>query len=156
MLASADLSAVGTLKAGVRTRCMLGPIIRPSREASSLAAAMLVVVQALTGLAFLLVLISEQADKNFLWAIGAVFLLAGILFWLSFKPVTVLKDSMSWVRSRRARPEPADFTIARREAALARFGTNAPPSLEELRDQREHSSNNWVPARGRGLGGRRD
>ncbi len=128
---------------------MLGPFLRPSRESSSLAAAMLVLVQALTGLAFILVIISEQADKNFLWAIGAVFLLAGILFWLSFKPVSMLKDTMSWVQSRRARPEPMDFTIARREAALARFGTNAPPSLDELREQRQTSTNNWVPSRSR-------
>jgi hypothetical protein len=128
---------------------MFGPFVRPSREASSLAAAMLVVVQALTGLAFILVIMSEQADTNFLWAIGAVFLLAGFLFWLSFKPVSKLKDTMAWVRSRRARPDPFDFTIARREAAMARFGTNAPPSLEELRVQRETSVNNWVPSRTR-------
>lgn len=110
---------------------------------------MLVVVQALTGLAFLLVIITEEADNNFLWAIGGVFLLAGLLFWLSFKPVSVLKDTMSWVQSRRARPETADFTIARREAAMARFGTNAPPSLDELREQRDQSNNNWVPSRER-------
>jgi len=110
---------------------------------------MLVLVQALTGLAFVLVLLSGNPDKSFLWAVGALFLMAGILFWLSFKPVSVLKDTMSWVRSRGARPEELDFTVARREAALAKFGTNEPPSLEELRVQRETSTNNWVPARGR-------
>jgi len=107
---------------------------------------MLVLVQALTGVAFLLVIISEQADKNFLWAIGGVFLLAGLLCWLSYNPVSLMKDTMSWVQSRRARPEPVDFTLSRREAAMARFGTNAPPSLEELREQRETGGNNWVPS----------
>jgi hypothetical protein len=126
---------------------MFGPFIRPSREASSLAAAMLVLVQALTGLAFLLVIFSERADRNFLWAIGGLFVLAGFLFWLSFKPVSKLKDTMAWVASRRARPEPFDFTIARREAAIAKFGTNAPPSLEDLREERATSVNNWVPSR---------
>ncbi|HVJ66930.1 MAG TPA: hypothetical protein VM510_03040 [Caulifigura sp.] len=110
---------------------------------------MLVLVQALTGLAFVLVILSANADQNFLWAIGAVFVLAAVLFWLSFKPVSKLKDTMSWVRSRGARPEPVDFTIVRREAAMARFGTNEPPSLEELREQRQTSSNNWIPAPGR-------
>ena len=126
---------------------MFGPFIRPSREASSLALAMLVLVQALTGLAFLLVLFSEHADRNFLWAIGAVLALAAFLFWLSFKPVSKLKDTMAWVASRKARPEPLDFTIARREAALAKFGTNAPPTLEDLREEREGSVNNLVPSR---------
>ncbi len=104
---------------------MLGPFLRPSREASSLAASMLVLVQALTGAAFLIALTSEKADVNFLWAIGVLFVLAALLFWLSFKPVTLLKDTMSWVRSRRARPENLDFSLTRREAAIARFGTNA-------------------------------
>jgi len=126
---------------------MFGPFVRPSREASSLAAAMLVLVQALTGLAFLLVILSESADRDFLWAIGGVFLLAGLLFWLTFKPVSVLRDTMSWVQNRRARPAQVDFTIRRREAAMARFGTNAPPTLEELREQRETGGNNWVPSR---------
>lgn len=128
---------------------MLGPFLRPSREASNLAAAMLVMVQALTGLAFVLVMLSGNPDRSFLWAVGALFLMAGMLFWLSFKPVSVLKDTMSWVRGRRARPEELDFTVARREAAMAKFGTNEPPSLEELRVERETSTNNWVPARGR-------
>ena len=125
---------------------MFGPFLRPSREASSLALSMLVLVQALTGVAFLLVLFSENADRNFLWAIGAVLALFAFLFWLSFKPVSKL-DTLAWVRSRKARPEPLDFTIARREAAIAKFGTNAPPSLEELREEREGSVNNWVPSR---------
>jgi hypothetical protein len=128
---------------------MLGPFLRPSREASSLAAAMLVVVQALTGVAFLLVLLSQNPDKNFLWAIGGVFLLAGLLFWLSFKPVSRLRDGMSWVLSRHSRPEPVDFRLTRREAAIARFGTNRPPTLDELREQRETSTNNWVPSQTR-------
>ena len=54
---------------------------------------------------------------------------------------------MSWVQSRGARPESMDITIARREAAIARFGTNAPPSPDELREQRDGSNNNWVPSR---------
>jgi len=126
---------------------MFGPFLRPSREASSLALAMLVLVQALTGLAFLLVIFSENADRNFLWAIGGLLVLFAFLFWLSFKPVSKLKDTMAWVASRKARPEALDFTIARREAAMARFGTNAPPSLEELREERDGSVNNWVPSR---------
>jgi hypothetical protein len=128
---------------------MFGPFIRPSREASSLALAMLVLVQALTGFAFLLVLFSEAPDRNFLWAIGALLALFAFLFWLSFKPVSKLKDTMAWVASRKARPEPLDFTIARREAAIARFGTNAPPTLQDLREEREGSVNNWVPSRAR-------
>jgi hypothetical protein len=128
---------------------MFGPFVRPSREASSLALAMLVLVQALTGLAFLLVVFSESPDRNFLWAIGAVLALFAFLFWLSFKPVSKLKDTMAWVASRKARPEPLDFTLARREAAMARFGTNAPPSLADLREQRDSSVNNWVPSRTR-------
>jgi len=128
---------------------MFGPFLRPSREASSLALAMLVLVQALTGLAFLLVLFSETPDRNFLWAIGAILALFALLFWLSFKPVSKLKDTMAWVASRKARPEALDFAITRREAAIAKFGTNAPPSLEELREEREGSVNNWVPSRTR-------
>ena len=128
---------------------MFGPFVRPSREASSLALAMLVLVQALTGLAFLLVLFSEAPDRNFLWAIGGVLALFACLFWLSFKPVSKLKDTMAWVASRKARPEPLDFTLARREAAIAKFGTNAPPSLQDLREEREGSVNNWVPSRSR-------
>lgn len=128
---------------------MFGPFLRPSREASSLAASMLVVVQAFTGLAFILLILSDQPDQNFLWAVGGVFLLAGILFWLSFKPVSILRDTMSWAKSRGARPEPVDFTMARRESAIARFGTNAPPSLDDLREQRDSSNNNWVPSRER-------
>ena len=126
---------------------MFGPFLRPSREASSLALAMLVLVQALTGLAFLLVLFSEAPDRNFLWAIAAILALFAFLFWLSFKPVSKLKDTMAWVASRKARPEPLDFTIARREAAMAKFGTNAPPTLQDLREEREGSVNNWVPSR---------
>jgi hypothetical protein len=108
---------------------------------------MLVVVQAFTGIAFLLVLTSERADTNFLWAAGGVFLLAALLCWLTFRPASLLKDAMSWVVSRHARPDHVEFNLARREAAIKRFGTNAPPTLDEVREQREGSTNNWVPSR---------
>jgi hypothetical protein len=126
---------------------MLRPFHRPDRQASSLAAAMLVMVQAVTGVAFVLVLVAEDPDKAFLLIAGGVFLLAVVGAWLYARPASLLADTMSWVLSRKARPDRIDYQMSRRPVSFRRFGTNTPPSVDQIRDLKSGTTNNWVPSR---------
>lgn len=128
---------------------MLRPFHRPDRQASSLAAAMLVLVQAVTGVAFVLVLVADDPDKAFLFIAGGIFALTLICAWLYARPASLLADTMSWVLSRKARPERVDYQASRKPVSFRRFGTNTPPSVDQIRDLKSGTTNNWVPSRTR-------
>ncbi|MBX3444090.1 MAG: hypothetical protein KF774_16925 [Planctomyces sp.] len=123
------------------------PIHRPDRHSSSIAAAMLVLLQAAVGAAFVLVLVTDAPDRTFLLVGGAILVGAGAFIWLLSRHAGGLKDSMLWVFSRKARPEPLDYAISRRPVSFRRFGTNAPPSVDQIRDLKSGTTNNWVPSR---------
>jgi hypothetical protein len=120
---------------------------RPSKEASSTAAAMLVLIQAITGVAFVLVLLAGDPDRTFLVVACTVFGLAMIWIWLASRPGLLLRDTMSWVFSRKARPERVDYRLSRKPVSFRRFGTNQPPSVEQVRDLKCGTTNNWAPSR---------
>jgi hypothetical protein len=108
---------------------------------------MLVMVQAVTGVAFVLVLIADDPDKAFLLIAGGIFLLAVVGAWLYSRPASLLSDTMSWVLSRKARPDRVDYLMARKPVSFRRFGTNTPPSVDQIRDLKSGTTNNWVPSR---------
>jgi hypothetical protein len=124
---------------------MLRHFQRPDRHSSSIAAAMLILVEAVTGVAFVLLLVSPSPDRTFLIIAAAVLLLAIVVGWLYGRPVSILSETMSWVMSRKARPERVDYTLSQRPVSFRRFGTKTPPSVDQIRDLKS-GTNNWVPS----------
>lgn len=124
---------------------MLRPFHRPDRNASSIAAAMLVLVEAATGVAFVLVLVSDNPDLTFTLIAAGVLLISLLSIWLYNRPAVRLVDTMSWVFSRKARPERVDYQLSRKPVSFRRFGTKTPPSVDQIRDIKA-GTNNWVPS----------
>lgn len=125
---------------------MLRPFQRPSRQSSSIAAAMLILVEAATGIAFVLLLVSPSPDRMFLIIAGALLILALLVAWLYRRPSSLLAETMSWVMSRKARPERTDYDLSRKPVSFRRFGTRTPPSVDQIRDLKSGTTNNWVPS----------
>jgi hypothetical protein len=108
---------------------------------------MFVLVQALTGIAFVLVLIASDAEVSFAVVGGIVLAFAFVLIWAFSRPGLLLRDSMNWVFSRKARPERVDYDLSRKPVSFRRYGTNTPPSVDVIRDLKSGTTNNWVPSR---------
>jgi hypothetical protein len=125
---------------------MLRPFQRPSRQSSSIAAAMLILVEAATGVAFVLLRGAPRPDRMFLLIAAAMLLLAILVGWLYGRPVSILSETMSWVMSRKARPERMDYELSRKPVSFRRFGTKTPPSVDQIRDLKSGTTNNWVPS----------
>jgi hypothetical protein len=125
---------------------MLPSFQRPSRQSSSIAAAMLILVEAATGIAFVLLLVSPRPDRMFLIIAGVLLVLALLVAWLYRRPSSLLAETMSWVMSRKARPERTDYDLSRKPVSFRRFGTRTPPSVDQIRDLKSGSTSSWVPS----------
>lgn len=118
---------------------------RPDRRAGPLLASAMVIF--LGGLGVAIVAAAGGSDPIAVLIIfGCVI---GIVLCLSLfgraAPSQTLGRLYGWVTSKEARPAMDYVPKTTREKAI-RYGTNAPPSADEVRDLKE-GLNNWVPGR---------
>ena len=118
---------------------------QPNRVAAPLLATCFVILGgalACTGMT-----LAFSADPTIpLMVIGGVTAGLGLLAILfRERPAVRSRSVMSWVFSRNARPAQVNYRPAIRKPRWQQFGTNAPPSLDEIRDLKD-SERNWVPS----------
>lgn len=81
-------------------------------------------------------------------ALGIFFIglaLIGMMLWLLRATPEMGASMYDWVKSRRSRPAPLAYEPELRAAASKRFGTNAPPTIDQVRDLKD-GLNTWVPS----------
>jgi hypothetical protein len=86
----------------------------------------------------------RQPGMVWLIAIGGAILSLLIVWLLRDRPDGSLRDSFAWL-SRKPREASIDYQPQVKRPDRVRYGTNRPPTAEELRDMKE-GDRNWVPS----------
>ncbi|MEW4528879.1 hypothetical protein [Maioricimonas sp. JC845] len=118
---------------------------RPSRVAAPLLATTFVILGgaiACTGV----VLVFSREPAVPLMIVGGIAVGLGLMAVLfRERPTGGSRSVMSWVFSRNARPAHVDYRPVIRKPRWQQFGTNAPPSPDEIRELKD-TDRNWVPS----------
>jgi hypothetical protein len=85
-------------------------------------------------------------DPGTVWLVaGGGFLFILLMVWLlRDRPQGTLRESFSWMSRRSSEPS-VDYEPRVIKAERSRYGTNRPPTAEEIRDLKE-GDRNWVPS----------
>ncbi|SFI76205.1 hypothetical protein [Planctomicrobium piriforme] len=123
--------------------------VRPDRRAGPLLASTLVMLLGAVGASA--VIAGSGGDPYiglliFLGVIGAALIFGYVM---RSTPSTTLTSRFGWLASKDARP--ADDYLPRAMRIKRSYGTNHPPTVEEVKDLKG-SVNNWVPAKGASSG----
>ena len=124
---------------------MSGYKYRYERNSGGLFASTVVLTVALFGALFV-GLVANPNQPAIVWIIGAAGLLAlMLLVWLlRDRPNSSLRDSFGWL-SRRSKEQTLDYDPQLIKSGPQKFGTNLPPSVEEIRELKD-TDRNWVPS----------
>ena len=118
----------------------------PNRRAGSLLATFIVMFLGTFGSAVMVA--GAGGDPSIVFTVfGSIGGICIAIIWLSRDASHALSDAYSWVASRKAKP--SDAYIPRPRAHQRVYGTNAPPTVDDLRDAKE-SGRTWVPNRASG------
>lgn len=103
----------------------------------------------LTIFVFGLIIVGSVAfprDPGTVWAVaGGGFLLILLLVWLlRDRPQGSLRERFNWL-SRPPAEAPLDYQPEVKRPERVRYGTNRPPTADEIRDLKE-GDRNWVPS----------
>jgi hypothetical protein len=85
-------------------------------------------------------------DSGMVWLMaiaGSLFTLL-VVWLLRDRPEGSLRESFAWL-SRKPAEAPVDYEPKVKRAERVRYGTNRPPTAEELRDLKD-GDRNWVPS----------
>lgn len=127
---------------------MVGRKNNSGRTAASLLATCYVFACGVLVCAFISFAFSHDPRRPLLWG-GAISLCGFLLLSLLFRrrENRWLEGGYYWLLGRRPDESP-EYTPRLIKPKIERFGTNAPPTVEQLRETAEqHSLNTWVPAK---------
>lgn len=118
---------------------------RSDRNSGGLFASTVVLTVALFGALFV-GMVSNPNQPAIVWIIGASGLLGllGLVWLLRDRPNSRLRDSFGWL-SRRTKEQTLDYDPQLIKSGPQKFGTNLPPSVEEIRELKD-TDRNWVPS----------
>lgn len=118
---------------------------RSERNSGGLFASTVVLTIALFGALFV-GMVSNPNQPGIVWIVGAAGLLGlMLLVWLlRDRPHSSLRDSFGWL-SRRTKEQTLEYDPQLIKSGPQKFGTNLPPSVEEIRELKDNDRN-WVPS----------
>ncbi len=118
---------------------------RSDRNSGGLFASTVVLTVALFGALFVGML-SNPDQPAIVWiAGGGGLLFLFVLVWLlRDRPNSGLRDSFGWL-SRRTKEQSVDYDPQLIKSGPQRFGTNLPPTADEIRELKD-GDRNWVPS----------
>jgi len=125
---------------------MSDPIPNHSRVAGSIMASILVLMVGMVGVCAVAFMVNpEQAPTSLLVVFGSLALF--ILLVLGVMPrVSLPTGNVAWFNRRKAREEYLGYDPKLDKPVVQRFGTNAPPTVEEVRELKD-TNRTWVPSR---------
>lgn len=118
---------------------------RSSRNSGGLFASTVVLTIAIFG-GIVVGSVAFPRDSGTVWLVaiaGSLFTLL-IVWLLRDRPAGSLRESFAWL-SRKPAEAPVDYEPKAKRAERVRYGTNRPPTAEELRDLKD-GDRNWVPS----------
>ncbi|MFG0334332.1 MAG: hypothetical protein ACF8TS_13285 [Maioricimonas sp. JB049] len=118
---------------------------QPSRVAAPLLATTFVILGGAVACTGVVLVFSSDPAVPLMIVGGIVFGLGLLTVLFRERPAEGSRSVMSWVFSRSARPAQIDYRPLLRKPRWQKFGTNAPPSLAEIRDLKD-TDRNWVPS----------
>jgi hypothetical protein len=121
---------------------------RTDRNAGGLLASTIVLTVAFLG-ALMVALLAFPRDPRIPWLIGGGIVLFILLFvWLlRDRPANSMRDSFGWLMGRKRVKLYPEYEPRLIKGDPHRYGTNHPPTLDEIREVKDEStSRNWVPS----------
>ncbi len=119
----------------------------PNRNFAPLLATFCVLVGGVIACAAIVLAAGEFHPRPILIAAGSMVGLIILIWLLRDRPEARKRDWYAWVKHRNARPARSVYEI-RKTRAPVEYGTNAPPTLDDLREARENIKT-WVPSNSR-------
>lgn len=117
----------------------------PGRTAATLFATTFVFLGGLVFCSFILVAFVENPAPHLI-VCAALFLGLALLSWLLGERISDWIPTPAGLLSRLTRRKPPTLNYEpRRRVRYIQFGSNQPPSVEDVREAAEYSPNNWVP-----------
>lgn len=113
------------------------------RPSGSVAAAAIVLMLGTVGCTVVMAIAGQDPVAAGLLFVGGL-LLIGLMTWLLRTTPDLGAALYGWVRSRHVRPPEVHYEPTPRQHRSQSFGTNSPPSVEEVRELKE-GLNTWVP-----------
>lgn len=118
---------------------------KPQRAAGSLLASIFVLMGGFLSCAAVIFAFSRE-PRGPLFILGGSFAGVSLLLWLlRDRPAAGQRQRFAWVFSRGARPKSLDYQPKLIRSTPHSYGTNHPPTVEEVRDLKG-TPRNWVPS----------
>jgi hypothetical protein len=120
---------------------------KSNHNAGAAVAATLVLMLGFVGFVFVAMLVFPRSPEV-PWAIAAVILVVSLLivFVLRDRPTPSLRSAFAWVLGRRRRETGLEYEPRPLKAGPPVYGTNRPPTRDELREMKDGSTSTWVPS----------
>lgn len=116
------------------------------RAGGSIMASVIVLFVGLTGVCFVAFLAAPENVYLTLGIIAGSFLVLSILVLGVIPRVPLPTGALSWFRGRKGRNQYVGYSPKISKPTYDTFGTNAPPTVDEVRDIKAEGKN-WVPSR---------
>ncbi len=125
---------------------MSDPIPNHSRAAGSIMASILVLMVGMIGVCSVAFMVNpDQAPKHLLMVLGGFVVFVGLVIGVMPR-VPMPTGKIAWFNRRKSREEYLGYSPKLDKPVVTRFGTNAPPTVQEVRDLKD-TSRTWVPSR---------
>jgi hypothetical protein len=116
------------------------------RAAGSIMATFMVLMVGTMGSLAVAVMANPRSTPQFFWIAGGAFVAGTILVFGVMPRVSLPTGVFSWMNRRKSREEYLGYTPRLDKPQPLHVGTNAPPTVEEVRELK-NGTNNWVPSR---------
>jgi hypothetical protein len=115
---------------------------RPNPQTGPILASSLVMLLGVVGVAAIIAFGGRGSSQAVFLLCGAILVPMFLLFLLRSRPQNLVAEKFRWLGSRDRLPQLDYLPEAMRQRR--RYGTNAPPSVSEVRELKD-GLNNWVP-----------
>jgi hypothetical protein len=115
---------------------------RPNPQTGPILASSLVLLLGAVGAAAIIAFSERGSSQAVLLLSGAILVPMSVLFLLRSRPQNLVAEKFRWLGSREQQPQLDYLPEAMRQRR--RYGTNAPPSVSEVRELKD-GLKNWVP-----------
>lgn len=128
--------------------------VKPSRRTGSILAATLVLVVGTVGGAIFTGTATHNSEHVTFCVVGGLLTIIVMLWLTSSRPGSFLADRVNWILARHRDESLTYLPEVRTPQQRQHFGTNAPPTVDEVRELKE-GMNTWVPSKKTGHSRRR-
>ncbi len=120
--------------------------VKPSRRSGSILAATLVLVVGTVGASIFTGTATHNTEYTLACIVGCIVAVVVMLWLTSSRPGSFLADQVNWILARHRDESLTYLPEIRTSQRRQHFGTNAPPTVDDVRELKE-GMNTWVPSK---------